>query len=245
MDASVLDSYRWNLIFDLLSLDGMTPFYEEMGLQIHDKQRFAHLLRRLITESRQTYEPGHTPDISFAEKVLKEIEANFGKATAEHFYKWATMIFCWVYQDQPHWSAWDHDTLPRHPAQLPDWLPPEKWQAIAEFREAHSIDDIEERVKALRSQPLSNWDAEMYSIHNYSNVEDPMCEDDFVDPYSPILSTIEMNRFQLAWPKLWSHFSEDEKSRFWEYAKQRRREIGLDKYYGNSVPHPDQLRRQI
>lgn len=242
LDASVMEPNRWNLIFELLSLDGMAPLYEDMGLQIPDKPRFAQMLRRLITGARELYGPERTPDIHFAEKVLKEIAADLGEQTAERFYKWATCVFYWGHPDQPQWSAWD-SILPRHPAQLLKGLPPERWNAIVQFRKAHNSEDAEQRIRALRSQPLSDWDSEMYSLHNYSNKEDPWCEDDFVDPYSPILSTIEMNRFQLAWPNLWSQFTEEEKTLLWNYGQQFLKDEEIE--MPAPLLHPDALRRQL
>lgn len=244
MDASVIEPFWWNTIFILLSLDGVFPFFEEMGLQLGDKEGFVRMLRRLIAQSREIYGRGRMPDIEFANNVLKEIEANFGKGALQHFYKWATTVFAEDYPVLAQWSAW-RDVIPHHPAQLPEWLPPERWEAIAQFHEAHDVSDIEQKVKALRSKPLTLWDAEIYSIYSYSNVEDPMFEDDFNDPYSDILSTVKMNRFQVAWPKLWSHFSHEEKNLFWEYGKRERKEEGLDKYDAGGIPHPDELHRQI
>jgi hypothetical protein len=242
MDASALEPSRWNLIFELLSLDGIVALYEEMGLKIPDKQRFARMLRRLMAETRQTYGPDRTPDIRLAEKVLKEIEAVFGKQTAEHFYKWATTVFYWVHSFQPQWSAWD-SILPRHPAQLHKNLSSERWDDVAQFRKAHSTEDLEQQVRLLRTRPLSAWDTEAYLLYRYSNNEDPLCERDFIDPYSPILSTIEMNRFQLAWPKLWSQFTEDEKNLLWNYGRQFLKDEEIE--MPERLRHPDELRRQI
>src|ERR1700694_1973590 len=86
------------------------------------RNRSVQMLRQLIIESRETYEPGRTPDIRFAEKVLKAIESIFGKDTTEHFYRWATTVFYWAPSDQIHWSVWD-DLIPRREARLPKVLP--------------------------------------------------------------------------------------------------------------------------
>lgn len=239
-----MEANQWNLAFEVLSLDGISPLYEEMGLRIQEKQQFVDMLRRLITESRETYTPGRTPDIRFAEKVLKEIESLFGQDTGEHFYRWATTVFYWVPSYQPGWSAWD-SLLPRHPAKLPKGLPSERWEAIAQFREETTPDDLTPRIIELKKRPLTQWDAEMYSLHNYSNKDDPMFEDELVDPYSPVESTIEMNRFQLGWPKLWSKFTDQEKGILWNYGKQWLRDERLEDLLPGGLPHPDELRRQI
>jgi hypothetical protein len=242
MDSSVIEPSRWNLIFELLSLDGIVPLYEEMGLEIPDKQRFVQMFRRMIAEARQIYGSDRTPDIRFAERVLKEIESLFGEATADHFYMWATTVFYWVHSYQPQWSAWDF-ILPRHPAQLHESLPPEKYGAINQFRQGHNIEDLDRQIKVLKGRPLSEWDAEMYSFRSYSNVEDPRFEDDLIDPYSPILSTIEMNRFQLAWPKLWSNFTENEKRTLWNYGQKFLRDEEID--MPEPLRYPDSLQREL
>jgi hypothetical protein len=239
-----MEPNRWNLIFELLSLDGTVPLYEEMGLLIPDKRRFAQMLRRLLTGAREMYGPERAPDIHFAEKVLKEIVTNLGKETAERFYKWATSVFYWVHSYQPQWSAWDF-ILPRNPAQLRKNLPQGRHDAIAEFRKAHSVEDVVQRLKATKRLPLSDWDSEMYSLRNYRNKEDPLSlsDDDSVDPYSPVLSTIEMNRFQLAWPKLWSQFTEEEKDLLWSHGQRFLRDNEIE--MPAPLRHPDKLIREV
>ena len=242
MDVSVIEASRWNLIVGLLSLDGVVPLYEQMGLDVRDTSRFVQLLRSLIAKSREVYGSDKVPDVRFANQLLSEIESVFSREVAEHFYRWATTVFYWVHSDQPQWSAWDM-ILPRHPDQVPREIPRERYDVVAWFRKAHSVEDVEEQLKVLKSRPLSPWDAEMYSIHSYSNKEDPMFEDDLVDPYSPILSTIEMNRFQLAWPKLWSHFAAEEKNLLWRRGQQFLRNEQIE--MPGPLLHPDALRRQL
>src|SRR3989442_11976502 len=78
MDISALHPYRWNLVFELLSLDCVVPLYAEMGLAIDDEPRFVHILRRLITEKRKTYAHFDNADLSFATEVMRDIEDEFG-----------------------------------------------------------------------------------------------------------------------------------------------------------------------
>ena len=86
----------------------------------------------------------------------------------------------------------------------------------------------------------------MYTRHNYRDQNSP--DDVFeegIDPFSPVTSTIEMNRMQLAWPKLWAHFSDDEKNLFWRYGQAKLKEWELEETVAGGVPHPDSLRRQL
>ena len=239
------EATEWNTIFGLLSLDRVIPFYEEMGLQLPDKQRSVEMLRRLLTESRTTYGPDLMPDMRFAEKVLKEIESLFGKETADHFYKWATTVFYWAPSDQAHWSIWD-SLIPRRAHHLPPGLPSERWDSIAQFQQAINVDDVKQRARALRPKRLTEWDAETYAVENYENQEYPFDRNnEGIDPMSPVVGTIEMNRIQLAWPKLWSQFSDDEKNLFWNYGKQKVKEWEVEETVPGGLPHPDTLRRQI
>jgi len=236
---------EWNSIFELLSLDRVLPFYEDMGLNLPDKERFVTLLRQMLSQSHDELGSDRVPDMDFVEKVLNEIRLLLGDERFEHFYRWATTVFYWAPSDQPQWSIWDH-ILPRRSHHLPRDLSPDRWSAVAEFQLSKSAGDVEQRATAQKHQPLSDWDAQMYTRHNYRDQNSP--DDVFeegIDPFSPVTSTIEMNRMQLAWPKLWAHFSDDEKNLFWRYGQAKLKEWEPEETVAGGVPHPDSLRRQL
>ena len=123
---------EWNSIFELLSLDRVLPFYEDMGLNLPDKERFVTLLRQMLSQSHDELGPDRVPDMDFVEKVLNEIRLLLGDERFEHFYRWATTVFYWAPSDQPQWSIWDH-ILPRRSHHLPRDLSPDRWSAVLSF----------------------------------------------------------------------------------------------------------------
>lgn len=244
MNALVMEASRWELVFTLLSLDGVAPLYKAMGLSLPEKQQFIQVLRRHIADDRNALGTDAGSDSALTTHVLEELEAAFGKQVAEHFYKWATTVFYTAHWDQPHWSAWElilSSLIYERPQHVS--LPPEKYEALTQFLELKSVADVEQRLAALRTQPLSDWDAEMYLINQFSNVEDPMCEDDFVDPYVFILSTIEMSRFQRGWEPVIAQLSVNEKMRLWEYGKQLLSDERIK--MPEQLRHPDKLYKQV
>jgi hypothetical protein len=234
------DATEWHTLFELLSLDRVVPFYDEMGLNLADKVSFVSLLRRMLTES--VAKDNQVTSMGSVESMLEQLRNHLGEERYRHFHRWATNVFYWAPSDQAQWSIWD-DIIPRRAHHLPEDLPPDRWNAIAEFQLAKSTDDVKQRVQMLKQEPLSDWDAEMYKRSNYQDKEssDDIFEEDSVDPLSPIINTIEMNRMQLAWPKLWSHFSEDEKYRFWRYGQVKLAEWELGELFRQGLLHPDSL----
>jgi hypothetical protein len=234
---------QWKLIFVLLSLDGVVPFYDEMGLQVSDKQQFVEVLRRLIIKDRSIYEKIEDVESSLVPRAMGELKTLFTQRSADHFYTWATTVFCWAPSDQAQWSAWQivllyEDELRKHVL-----LSPQQYEVISRLRKSLGADDIAEHVATLKSQPLTEWDSETYSVNNFSNVDDPFCETDFIDPYSIVLSTVEMNRFQSNWGDLLSSLTAEEKMQLWTYGQQMMTAQNVS--LPEPLYHPDSLRRQI
>jgi hypothetical protein len=243
MDISVLEPSRWEFIFTLLSLDGVVPLYEAMGLQLPDKQRFLKMLRSFLMEKRENQKEGKAQDPPLSTQVVQQLEAFFGRETAVHFYNWATTVFYWTHRHQPQWSAWDIIFLYADSLCEQLSLPPEKQKAISQFRESKNVDDVEQLIARLKTQPLSEWDSEIYMLKNFDNRDDPMLEYDFIDPYSIVLSTVEMNRFQLRWETFQEQFSQDEKVRLWSYGKRMLTEKEIE--MPETLLHPDNLHRLL
>ena len=56
MDAELIPHDRWATLLILLSLDGVVPFYEDMGLPHEDAGHFREVVRDTITENRRLWE---------------------------------------------------------------------------------------------------------------------------------------------------------------------------------------------
>jgi hypothetical protein len=236
---------EWNSLIELLSLDRVIPFYGDMGLNLPDKGGFVELIRSLVVEGHQKFGPGRTPDMEFVRYVFDRFRRFLGTESFEAFYKWAMTVFCWAPSDQAQWSIWD-DIIPRTPGHMPPGLPVEKWNAVARFQQAEETGDVEARVIAQKRNPLTEWDAMMYARYNYRDKTDR--DDVFeegVDPLAPILSTIQINRMQLAWAAFWNSFSDDEKDILWKYAQNKFDEWELIDAIPGGLMHPDSLYRQL
>lgn len=240
----MIEASRLSLIVTLLGLDGVAPLYEEMGLAVPDKERFVQIMRRHFAEYLSAAWGNPAPVDLLVRHLLQDIEDAFGQQVAEHFYKWATTVFYTVHWDQPQWSAWEiilTSVVREKPPELN--VPPEKYQLLAHVLDANSVAAAEQQIALLRSRPLSEWDAGVYTTNQFSNVEDPMCEDEFIDPYVFVLGTVEMNYFQAHWEELIKQLSESEKTGLWEYGK--RLLIEEEVPMPDELTHPNQLHRQI
>lgn len=241
MDTSVMKPARWGMIFTLLSIDIVTPFYEAMGLTLRGAESFRQMIRQLILENRRIYEQNPEVIPPFADCVFEEMEARFGKAEAEHLYKWATAIYNEVHADQPQWSAWEILFFrAAHNAEARDrlGLPPDKRDPIFDhYRETVPLDDVEQEVENQKARLLSDWDLEMYSIHQFSH-------DDMSDPLDIVLRTVGMNRFQRFWKWLISQLSPGEKIHLWRQAQKLINEMGIWMPANEQLRYPDNVGRQ-
>jgi hypothetical protein len=242
MDTSVLKPTQWGLIFALLSMEVIIPLYEDMGLELSDKKRFVDMLRRLILENRKVYEanPGVVPPL--AAHVLEEMEKILGKDQTWFFYRWVTSVFIEIHSDLPQWSAWQilFDTC-AYNDRMRDrlGLPPEKRDAIlAQYRKALNVSDVEQKMAELKALPLSDWDLEMYSIHQFHN-------DELSSPFDSVLRVVEMNRFQLFWEELLPQLSAGEKIRMQKESQRLLKEMEIWMPENEELRYPDNLRRQL
>ncbi|NJO18625.1 MAG: hypothetical protein HC877_23730 [Thioploca sp.] len=218
MNTAVLTPKQWGLIFTLLSMDIIFPLYEAMGLEFKDKKNFLQQLRYLIIENRKVYETNPNAIPPLAEQVIKMLTTSFSQFQAKHFYHWATTVFTSVHIDQPQWSAWEtlfHAWCYNATQQSKLKLSLEKREIIfSAYRKTVNIKDIERQVIQLKAQRLSDWDLEIYAIHQFNH------DDELSDPFSSILYTIEINRFQLFLKAIFPQLHSSEKEILWERGQQ-------------------------
>jgi|ERR1044072_1138440 hypothetical protein len=242
MNSAALKATRWGMIFTLLSMDAIATFYEPMGLTIPDKAHFTKMLRRLILENRTTYQQNPEVIPPLADRVLEEMQSSPGVAEAEQFFKWATTVYTEVPADQPQWSAWQiifFRAAYNDEIRAGLGLAPDKRDSILEqYLKGMDVTEVEQKIENIKTEPLSDWDLEMYSIHQFSN-------DDLSDPFAVILSTVEMNRFQLFWEQLLLQINALEKQHLWDQAQRIFKETGIWLPEGEGLSFPDDLRRQL
>ncbi|OQW92193.1 MAG: hypothetical protein BWK78_02410 [Thiotrichaceae bacterium IS1] len=241
MDISILNPTQWGLIFTLTSMDTMTPLYEAMGLQLKEKPKFLELLRYRIIENRKFYEANPKVIPPFANRMMQTLESHLGKMEARNFYNWATGVFIQVHADQPQWSAWEmlfHAWSYNIQRQSMLELPIEKRDRLfSEYRRCLDLQQVMQQIAELKSRPLSLWDMEMYSIHQFNN------EDEISDPFNTITHTIEINHFQLLWEQWLPQLSSTEKVSLWQEGQ--RLVVEREVWMPEPLKHPDSLRRLV
>jgi hypothetical protein len=242
MNISVLSPIQWGMIFILLSMDVITPFWEAMGLRLRDSKYFQNLLRSLIIENRKIYEQDPETIPPLAARVFEQLESLMGKSESESLYKWATNIYNEVHADQPQWSAWEIIFFrAAYNAQIKKQLglPEEEIDSIlSKYKKDLDTADVEQKIESLKTKPLSDWDLEMYSIHQFHN-------DDLNNPFDLVLRFIRMNRFQNFWEGLLQNLSEDEKVILHQNGQEIIKEMGVWLPENEELVLPDNLRKGL
>ncbi len=241
MNTSILKPTQWGLIFTLLSMDIMNSMHEFMGLQLKEKEHFIQLLRHIIIINRKNYEANPSEIPPLADRVIEMLESSFGKIQTKHFYNWATSVFTEVHTDNPQWSAWEilflqwaYSSTPQNNLKLPL----ERCNMLlSNYLKELNINDVEQKINELKSQVLSNWDLEMYSIHQFDN------DDEINDPFNTVVKTIEINRFQLFWESLLPQLSASEKICLQKQGQLLLNELGV--WMSAPLKYPDELRRLL
>lgn len=240
VDISAREPSQWGMIFVLFSLDAVQPLWREMGVNMLEPEEFQEKLRALIIENRKIYEEDPTVIPPLADKVLGQIERDYGAESVERFFIWATTVFYETHEDLPQWSAWDiifrqwaYNSQYRQSLQIPE---ARRDEIFDEYRARLDTSGIRQTVAQIKTASLSNWDLEMFSIHQF-------VYDDIGDPFVIVLQIVEMNRFQLYWEKMLRATTSDERARMWEAGRQILKSLRVW-MPGELVP-PDRLRRKL
>jgi hypothetical protein len=189
----------------LISMDRTKPYHETMGITFSKKTDFISAVRDLVIWERA--ESAHSDiSASYSGKVSNTFSSTFGRDVSAAFSRWLTHVFEYAPTDYPQVHAWSY-ILTWCAGNPQNWrslgLPPSKGRKLlAEFKEDINDEDVSLLVNLQKQQPLSAWDSEVYSTYGF--------DDDALDPYNWILSTIDMIRFRLALAKLCGQLSESE-----------------------------------
>jgi hypothetical protein len=206
--SNELNTEQWSQLMSLLSLDGVLPLYEAMGVPVDHKEAFQKALREVILKARQLYEasPDHLPS------VATMLFDRLGTVAAGHFAHWAQSIFLGYHADQPDWSAWDivFSQWAYSRRQDLDFLPQQKQnEFIAGYRQDAVTEDVKKKGEELLNSPLSDWDLEMFSRRGYSISWE-------ASPYSTAEVIIRIERLKKFARKMWQNLSPSEKKEFQE-----------------------------
>lgn len=205
----VLDQSRWSIIFVLLSMDVVVPFYDLMGFVPPNAETFRDLLRVLILEVRRSIESNSTPAAEFTpEWFIERIGAEFGMATSAHVAWWGRFVFDFSLDDHRSLDAWTN--LFRYAGNDPAlWkgVPADlRTDTLHEFKRSLDVGTYKERLQKIDGRPLSDWDLHMYAIHGFDD-EDPSAPSGPSTYILPTIKTYQGYRFW-AW-LLRNHRGED------------------------------------
>lgn len=194
---------QWTQFLSMLSLDGVQPLYEAMGVPVADKAVFQKTLREVIHQARRVYEasPDNVPS------VATMLFDRLGSAAARQFATWANGAFLGYHADQPEWSAWDiifsHWAYSRRHDL--DFLPPQKRDSfISGYRQKAVTNDLKQKGEEALNSPLSDWDLEMFARRGYGRSWES-------SPYSTAEAIARIERLKKFAHEVWENLSPGER----------------------------------
>ncbi|XXT24771.1 hypothetical protein WME94_24885 [Sorangium sp. So ce429] len=170
-------SYAYTTAVRLLSLDRVTPFWPDLGLQIDDVEEVKTAARRCVRaeiaiEALNDDERDHDGMIAVhLAAFLADVGRTQGKAAAAQLRAWIEERF-FVLGEEPDWRTLWHV--------LVAWLPRRKEHRVASFglplgkiaklfeigrAWAETADALDRRIAEAEALPLEGWDAEAYAAY--------------------------------------------------------------------------------
>lgn len=201
--SSELSAEQWNQLLSVLSLDRALPFFEWMGVPVSDKILFQRVLREVILRARQEFEatPSEVPAVN---RMLSERLSDKQRAP---FFRWAQGVFLGYHADQVEWSAWDVVFSQWAYSRRKDlnFLPDikEQW-FVTTYRADASTADVKQLAEDVVSQPLSDWDVQIYARRGWSATWES-------GPFSIIDWIVRVERLKRFALKAWSELDPDER----------------------------------
>jgi len=204
---------RWEMAFELLSMERVKPFLNDMGLSISNPDSIQSVARRFLEQIERT-----SNDMQKERTILQETLADIAlvtdNQTAQNLYQWVMRTFSPGNQRGMFRWAWllkwaagvggreDSPTLPA--------LDREKIDAIVQIVREKFRDetDLERRLDEAELLPKSGWDAEVYKkyeagyspLHSVSGTIEDYRTQQMLEDIKTLL-TIEEMEILLKWAK--------------------------------------------
>lgn len=184
-EPSSLDGH-WTQISIVLSLDVAFEFFADFRLPARDHLDFQNRLRNAIGELRKIASEGGN-DMPNIRNVMKN---HMPPSDIQRLNAWGNKQFLGYHADQPAISAWDvvvsHWAYSRN--REIEFLGPENHRWFCqEYKSKVLVDDIRQRSEIAAERPLSDWDLEMYSRHQFGKEWES-------SPFATIESMVRGNR---------------------------------------------------
>jgi hypothetical protein len=186
----------WETLLTLLSLDSVTPFFDDLGFPLQNRTRFIELIRGLIVGWSKEPEANRGKRIANPDQLLGELDREFGPDQSRLFLHWARMLYVGGSSENRPWTTWDHIFGSWSNGRLPSMprLPPAVLKSLQDgFQDAVLNRGVDDKIESLKRGTLSNWDLEMYARHGYNPY------DDLADPFLSVSLMVDMSHFQQFW----------------------------------------------
>ena len=170
-----LDQARWVMVFNLLSMDVVVPFYDLMGFRPTEPEAFKDVVRGLVLEARRELAVDVSKGATVtAEWFLCRIGAALGAPVRRHVLWWGHHIFAYALKDHRELEAWTN--LLRYcgtdPALWNGLRLEVRDEILSKFRESLKTPAYDLRAQTVYDRPLSDWDLHLYATFAFDD-EDP------------------------------------------------------------------------
>lgn len=174
-------SFRWEIGLVLLSLDRVTPFWEEIELEFSNPENVREAIRSTVIQ-QQHWDAGEDPEylnklstsINNLLADLQHIEGDNGPLTLR---LWMEEVLIASDHEPPWHSAW-HSLLTMldesQEAVLEKLgMPREKIPKLVELADewSQAQNEIEDRIEEVEAQPLEVWDEEQYRYYQRESTD--------------------------------------------------------------------------
>jgi hypothetical protein len=212
--ATLTDASRWHMVFTLLSMDGVTGFWRQMGLEVKPNSTFLDSARTFVKLFRQCEgDQSLSDDVRLAryrglyEETFKRIGTDLGRRYAQAVYDWGSEIFPYELNTDAGALMWRRilrrlagifgEAYPLVSLRLPD----RSLDAVKGAVERHlgNLGDLQHRIAESEQGPLSSWDEHIY--RTYTSGSSPL---DWVE------NTVELVNTRLAWQEIEARLSSTE-----------------------------------
>lgn len=162
-----LNPYRWGTIFGTLSLDLVSPYISDMGLQLPAGDVFMRGLREIIQTFRglEAQQPGG--ELPFARAVFQWATKEFGPQFAGHLYDWGENVFQ-TGESGVDVFVWNNIVRRGGLDGSRDMQPPPEFVRLLRAKLAQRQPPSFNGVS-----PTTPWDRELYNRQGYDRLRNP------------------------------------------------------------------------
>jgi hypothetical protein len=170
----------WESAIELLSLDRVASFWDDIGLSFKYSDQVKALFRDCITRKEELFaclDPSTgdcvTPGTMLHNKLLADINKLEGPERCASFYRWLEHDYCPLHPTPPGWeSEWDY---------ILGWIPQYGWGSMPSVGLSEALitrlmeiadcwiqtrDQVCDKIERAKEKPLSEWDAHWYQWHS-------------------------------------------------------------------------------